>query len=120
MLVSSHLLGEMEQLADHVVVLARGRIVAAEPMTEVLKRASHRRVVTLEAPDLSALARLVADHGGRLEPAGGHRATVTGLDRVRIGTLALKAGVPLYWLHEDRPSLEDFYLGIAQEEFRIS
>lgn len=119
-LVSSHLLGEMEQLADHVVVLARGRVVAAEPMTEVLKRASDRRVVTLEAPDLSALARLVADHGGRLEPAGGHRATVTGLDRVRIGTLALKAGVPLYWLHEDRPSLEDFYLGIAQEEFRIS
>lgn len=119
-LVSSHLLGEMEQLADHVVVLARGRVLASEPMTQVLARAADRRVVTLEAPDLPALARLVADHGGLLEPSGGLGATVTGLDRVRIGTLALQAGVPLYWLHEANPSLEDFYLGIAQEEFKIS
>lgn len=119
-LVSSHLLGEMEQLADRVVVLNRGRVVAAEPMTEVLKRAAGRRIVTLEAPDLPVLAKLVTEHGGHLAPAGGQNATVTGLDRVRIGTLALQAGIPLYWLHEGNPSLEDFYLGIAQEEFKIS
>lgn len=83
-------------------------------------RPAGRRVVTLEAPDLPALARLVADHGGLLEPSGGLGATVTGLDRVRIGTLAMQAGVPLYWLHEANPSLEDFYLRIAQEEFKIS
>ncbi|MCX4851832.1 ABC transporter ATP-binding protein [Streptomyces sp. NBC_00893] len=76
-LVSSHLLGEMEQLADHVVVLARGKVVAAEPMTEVLKRAADRRVVTLEAPDLSALARLVADHGVNLPLDRGHLETGT-------------------------------------------
>jgi ABC-2 type transport system ATP-binding protein len=119
-LVSSHLLGEMEQLADRVVVLTRGRVVAEEPMTEVLKLAADRRIVTLEAPDLPALAKLVTEHGGRLDPADGQRATVTGLDRVRIGTLALQAGIPLYWLHEGTPSLEDFYLDIAQEEFKIS
>ncbi|MFJ9078207.1 ABC transporter ATP-binding protein [Streptomyces sp. NPDC102278] len=119
-LVSSHLLGEMEQLADRVVVLNLGRVVAAERMTEVLKRAAGRRIVTLEAPDLPALAELVTEHGGHLAPAGGQNATVTGLDRVQIGTLALQAGIPLYWLHEGNPSLEDFYLGIAQEEFKIS
>ncbi|WP_097886818.1 ABC transporter ATP-binding protein [Streptomyces sp. st140] len=119
-LVSSHLLGEMEQLAHHVVVLARGRVVASKPMSHVLARSADRRVVTLEAPDLPALARLVAVHGGVLKPSGGLAASVTGLDRVRVGTLALEAGVPLYWLHEASPSLEDFYLDIAQEEFTIS
>ncbi|MER7055498.1 MULTISPECIES: ABC transporter ATP-binding protein [unclassified Streptomyces] len=119
-LVSSHLLSEMQQLADQVVVLTRGRVVATEPMTEVLKRATAQRTVTLEAPDLTVLAQLVAEHGGHFAPFSEQGATVTGLGRVQIGTLALKAGVPLYWLHEAEPSLEDFYLRVAQEEFRIS
>lgn len=119
-LVSSHLLGEMEQLADFIVVLTRGRVVAATPMADVLERAAGRRVVTVEAPDLRVLAQLVAERGGHLVPTGGQGATVTGLDRIQIGTLASEAGMPLYWLHEARPSLEDFYLGMAEEEFKIS
>ncbi|MCX5266434.1 ABC transporter ATP-binding protein [Streptomyces sp. NBC_00199] len=119
-LVSSHLLGEMEQLADQAVVLSLGRVVAAAPMTEVLDRAAGRRVVIIETPELPALARLLAEHGGHLSPTGGPGATVTGLDRARIATLAMEGGVPLYWLQEERPSLEDFYLGVAEEEFRIS
>jgi ABC-2 type transport system ATP-binding protein len=119
-LVSSHLLAEMEQLADQAVVLSRGRVVACVPMTEALKRAATQRVVIIEAPHLHVLQPLVAEHGGHLEHSGGQRATVTGLDRTQIGTLALEAGVPLYWLHEEKPSLEDFYLGVAEEEFKIS
>ncbi|MFI5825004.1 AAA family ATPase [Streptomyces rishiriensis] len=119
-LVSSHLLAEMEQLADQAVVLSRGRVTACVPMPEALKRAAAQRVVIIEAPRLHVLQPLVAEHGGRLEHTGGHSATVTGLDRIQIGTLALKAGVPLYGLHEEKPSLEDFYLGVAEEEFKIS
>ncbi len=118
--MSGHLLGEMEQLADRVVVLTRGRVVATATMQEVLEHAAGRRTATVEAPDLQVLAKVIAAHGGRLEPAGGQHATVTGLDRVQIGELALKAGVPLYWLHEEKPSLEDFYLEVAEEEFKIS
>ncbi|WP_223006797.1 ABC transporter ATP-binding protein [Streptomyces roseirectus] len=119
-LVSSHLLGEMEQLADRVVVLSRGRVVAAATMAELLDRAAGRRVVSVECPELERLAELVGTSGGRLAPTDGRSATVTGLDRVRIGTLAAEHGLPLYWLHETGPSLEEFYLGIAEEEFRIS
>ncbi|MFD6890434.1 ABC transporter ATP-binding protein [Streptomyces sp. NPDC059957] len=119
-LVSSHLLGEMEQLADRVVVLTRGRVVATATMQEVLEHAAGRRAATVQAPDLQVLATVIAAHGGSLEPTGGQGATITGLDRVQIGELALKAGVPLYWLHEEKPSLEDFYLEVAEEEFKIS
>ncbi|MEU6082765.1 ATP-binding cassette domain-containing protein [Streptomyces sp. NPDC047108] len=119
-LVSSHLLGEMEQLADRVVVLSRGRVVAASPMAQLLADAASRRVVTVQTPDLPKLAALVEARGGLLVPTGGQGANVQGLDRIQIGTLASDSGVPLYWLHEEGPSLEDFYLGIAEEEFTIS
>ncbi|MFG1666143.1 ABC transporter ATP-binding protein [Streptomyces sp. Y7] len=119
-MVSSHLLGEMEQLADRVVVLSRGRVVAASPIAELLSRAGSRSVVTVQTPDLTELTRLVEEQGGRLEPAGGPSAHITGLDRIRIATLAAEGGVALHWLSEDTPSLEDFYLSIAEEEFRIS
>ncbi|MFJ4368498.1 ABC transporter ATP-binding protein [Streptomyces chartreusis] len=119
-MVSSHLLGEMEQLADRVVVLSRGRVVAASPIAELLSRAGSRSVVTVQTPDLAKLTRLVEEQGGRLAPSGGPSAHITGLDRIRIATLAADGGVALHWLSEDMPSLEDFYLSIAEEEFRIS
>ncbi|MDX3538474.1 ABC transporter ATP-binding protein [Streptomyces sp. MB09-01] len=119
-LVSSHLLGEMEQLADRVLVLTRGRIAATATMREVVEHAARRRKTTVQAPDLNVLSDVIAAHGGLLEPTGEQDATITGLDRVQIGNLALKAGVPLYWLHEEKPSLEDFYLDVAEEEFKIS
>lgn len=119
-LVSSHFLGEMEQLADRVVVLSRGRVAAAAPMTELLERAAGRRTVTVQSPELERLAGLVGAAGGRLTPTGGQGAGITGLDRVRIGTLAAENALPLYWLHEAGPSLEEFYLGVAEEEFKIS
>ncbi|MCY0947830.1 ABC transporter ATP-binding protein [Streptomyces antarcticus] len=119
-LVSSHLLGEMEQLADHAVVLSRGRVAASGRMDQLLARAATLRVVTVETPDLPKLARLVEAAGASLTPTGKESAHVTGIDRKQIGAMALEGGVPLYWLHEESPSLEDYYLGIAEEEFRIS
>ncbi|WP_435060109.1 ABC transporter ATP-binding protein [Streptomyces sp. bgisy060] len=119
-MVSSHLLGEMEQLADRVVVLSRGRVAAASPVADLLSRVSTRSVVTVQTPDLPRLERLVRERGGRLQPVGGPSAHITGLDRVRVSALAAEGGVPLHWLSEESPSLEDFYLSIAEEEFSIS
>ncbi|MFD4583115.1 ABC transporter ATP-binding protein [Streptomyces sp. NPDC058423] len=119
-LVSSHLLGEMEQLADSVVVLSRGRVVAASPLTELLTRASTRSVVLVQTPDMAALARLVADNGGRLEPSDGASARITGMERIKVGSLAAKERLELHWLSEETPSLEDFYLSIAEEDFKIT
>ncbi|MGW4724206.1 ABC transporter ATP-binding protein [Streptomyces sp. NPDC004291] len=119
-LVSSHFLSEMEQLADRVVVLSRGRVAASTSMAELLAHAADRRVVTVECPDLPKLTALVETRGGRLVPTSGQYAEITGLDRVAIATLAAEHGTPLYWLHERGPTLEEFYLGVADEEFKIS
>ncbi|PZT75785.1 MULTISPECIES: ABC transporter ATP-binding protein [unclassified Streptomyces] len=119
-MVSSHLLGEMEQLADRVVVLSRGRVVAASSIATLLTRARGQAVVTVQTPDMPKLSRLVKEKGGELEPAGGSSARITGLDRIKVATMAAESRVPLHWLSEEMPSLEDFYLSIAEEEFRIS
>jgi ABC-2 type transport system ATP-binding protein len=117
-LVSSHLLAEMEQLADRVVVLARGR-VAAEVSVAELGQYAHGRV-TVQSPHVEKLAGPVRALGATYENAEPGSAVVTGLTRFQVGDLAAGHGVTLHWLDERPPSLEDFYLSVAEEEFRIS
>ncbi len=119
-MVSSHLLSEMEQLADEVIVLARGRVVAQERMADLVERAAGSGVVKVQTPQLAKLASLVKVNGGALEADGAQDASITGLTRIEVGDLAAENGIPLYWLHEEKPSLEDFYLSVAEEEFKIS
>ncbi|MFI1397629.1 ABC transporter ATP-binding protein [Streptomyces sp. NPDC020681] len=117
-LVSSHQLAEMEQLADRVVVLAKGRVVAEVTVAELAER-SHGRVI-VQSPHVEKLAGPVRELGATFEAAEPGVAVVTGATRFQVGDLAAEHGVRLHGLHERPPSLEDFYLSVAQEEFRIS
>ncbi|MFG2987468.1 ABC transporter ATP-binding protein [Streptomyces sp. NPDC048258] len=116
-LVSSHLLAEMQQLADRVVVLARGR-VAAETSIDDLARPGTE--VTVQSPRVDELTEPVKLLGGTLQFLGEGRAKILGINRFQIGDLAAERGIPLHWLDERAPSLEDYYLSVAEEEFRIS
>ncbi|MFE0173238.1 ABC transporter ATP-binding protein [Streptomyces sp. NPDC059002] len=116
-LVSSHLLAEVEQSADRAVVLARGRTVAETSIAELASRAGKR--VTVQSPQLDLLQPLVREHGGTLEATGPGAALITGLDRFRIGDYAAEHQIPLHWIEERQPSLEDFYLSVAQQEFEV-
>ncbi|MFC5246701.1 ABC transporter ATP-binding protein [Streptomyces nigrescens] len=118
-LVSSHLLVEMEQLADRVVVLSRGRVVAETPMEALLSYAVSKRTVTVQTSELVELAGLVKRAGGLLEVTGGQKAEISGLSRVQVADMAAVNGIALYRLDEQSPSLEDFYVTIAQEDFKI-
>ncbi|MGW6564219.1 ABC transporter ATP-binding protein [Streptomyces sp. NPDC054975] len=115
-LVSSHLLGEMEQLADRVIILAQGRVVAETTVGEIAARTG---TVTAESPQPERLTELVERAGGTTEPLDGGRVAIRGLDRFRVGALAAAESVALSWLDERPPSLEDFYLSVAHEEFHI-
>ncbi|MFF4455205.1 ABC transporter ATP-binding protein [Streptomyces goshikiensis] len=116
-LVSSHLLAEMQQLADRVVVLARGRVVA-ETTIEALAR--HGSQVTVESPRIGELAAPVEQLGGTVQLLDDGRAAIRGVTRFQVGDLAGARGIPLHWLAEQATSLEDYYLSVAEEEFRIS
>lgn len=115
-LVSSHLLAEMEQLADGVVVLARGKVVAQTTVREIAARSG---TVTAQSPHPDQLTALVEAAGGTARPLDDGMISISGLDRFRVGALAAAKALPLTWLDERQPSLEDYYLSVAQEEFHI-
>ncbi|WP_129307598.1 ATP-binding cassette domain-containing protein [Streptomyces sp. L2] len=121
-LVSSHLLAEMQQMADRVAVLSQGRIVSEASMSDLLARADSQAVVQVQlAPDdVRKLAALTSRHDIRLRQTGPDTADITGVNRERLARLCLGDGIPLFLLTETRPTLEDFYLTIAREEFKIA
>ncbi|MFF9982357.1 ABC transporter ATP-binding protein [Streptomyces erythrochromogenes] len=115
-LVSSHLLADMEQLADRVVVLAEGRVVAQTTVRDIKARTG---TVTAQSPDTARLVDLVRQAGATTETLEDDLVAITGLDRFTVGKLASAAALPLSWLDERQASLEDYYISVAQEEFHI-
>ncbi|MCX5071200.1 ATP-binding cassette domain-containing protein [Streptomyces sp. NBC_00513] len=121
-LVSSHLMAEMAAVADHVLVIGRGRVLADGPLEQFVKAA--RPSVRLSSPRLEELSGLLHAAGARvsrLTRPGGSRptsvteATVTGLSCARIGDLAAASGCPIHELTPERPALEDVYLRLTDE-----
>lgn len=111
--VSSHLMSEMAQTADHVIVVGRGRLIADVAMAEMTARSVHQVVVRspqaaelrdlLVGPDVSATSREV----GLLE--------VTGLAAPRIGEIARDAGIVLHELTPQHASLEEAFMELTRD-----
>jgi ABC-2 type transport system ATP-binding protein len=111
-LVSSHVLTEMAQVADEVIVINRGRLVRQAPVHELTNRSRTLRVKTPEAPRLAAVLR---EHGLNVREAG-DALEVAGADAAHVGTLAFRAQVPVIGLGEQKTSLEDAFLELTEEE----
>jgi ABC-2 type transport system ATP-binding protein len=112
--VSSHLMSEMEQTADHVLVIGRGRLVADVPLGDLTARSacSHIKVVSARAHDL--VPHLEA-RGALVSNGTPHELTVTGLDAPTVGAIAFEHGVPLDELVSRRASLEDAYMELTSD-----
>lgn len=110
-LVSSHHLAELEAVADRVVMIERGRLVADEPIGELLRRRGGG--VLVETPAADRLAGLILAAGGDATPDGGERIRVTGLSAARIGDLAADARVPIHRLDDAPAELEDVFFGLT-------
>jgi ABC-2 type transport system ATP-binding protein len=117
-LVSSHLMAETAEFADHLVVLGGGRLLADLPIGDLLaERGTPRtRVRTLDADRLGAA---LSAAGHRLAPAAGDSWTVEGVTAADLGALAARAGVTLLGLTEEGATLEEAYLALtaASAEF---
>jgi ABC-2 type transport system ATP-binding protein len=108
--VSSHLMSEMEDTADHLVVLARGRLLADVPMADLLGRHSAVRV---RSPQVAALADALRQAGGRVHPEPDGALLVEGLSAAAVGDVAYARDVPLHELTRVTASLEAAYLELT-------
>ena len=111
-LVSSHLMSEMAQTADHLVIIGRGRLLA-DVSTKELIASSARHDVLLRSPRAAELAGLIAARGGTATPQPDGALVVTGLDAAAIGELAAANGIALHALIPRQASLEDAYLDLT-------
>ncbi len=113
--VSSHLLGEVSEMADDVVVINKGRLVAHAPVAELLRHASPGvRVQTTEPERLRAL--LVAA-GVEVSREGDDELSVVAASEL-VGHVAAQAGIPILGLHIEERSLEDIFFQLTASDER--
>jgi ABC-2 type transport system ATP-binding protein len=109
--VSSHLMSEMENTADHLIVIGRGKLIADCPMAEFTAGGAGQATV-VKTPDGGKLAEAVTAAGGALE-RDADEFTVRGLAPERVGELALANGILLCYLAPSRVSLEEAFMELT-------
>ena len=113
-LLSSHLMSEMAQTADHVIVMGRGKVLADAPLEDLVRAWTTNRV-RVRTPHGAALAQLVAGPDVEIVSTAPDLFDITGLPASRIGDLAAERGVALHELTPTTGSLEDAYLALTGE-----
>jgi ABC-2 type transport system ATP-binding protein len=117
--VSSHLLSEMAQMAEHLVVIAAGRMIADESIDVFVAR-STRNDVLVRCTDPAALASALAAEGITSVPESTDGLSVSASDTDRVGDIAFRSGIGVRELTRRTASLEDAFLELTtdQQQFR--
>jgi ABC-2 type transport system ATP-binding protein len=118
-LVSSHLLSEMELLADDLVIIAAGQLVRQGTVESIVDSMSHRTRVRVRTPNPEALANAVQEKGGSVAAGEAGALIVLGLDAAVVGAAAFAAGVELHELIAERPDLEGVFLELTHDKAGI-
>ncbi|MEO6941426.1 MAG: ATP-binding cassette domain-containing protein [Terrimesophilobacter sp.] len=117
--LSSHLMSEMAQTADHLIVLGRGRIIADAPVSEILALATGT-AVRVRTPQTTEFATVLSTQLAGSEVAvtttDHDLLTVVGLTSAQIGETAAHAGIVLHELTPLSASLEEAYLELTQDD----
>ncbi|MGO2748277.1 ABC transporter ATP-binding protein, partial [Microbacterium sp.] len=113
-LVSSHVLSEVEQIADEILVIARGELKFAGTMEDLADPRSGP--VVLDAADRGALSTTLHDAGYEFEVLRSGL-TVRGSDAATIGGVIARAGVALTTLQQRGPTLEDVFLDLVHDRY---
>ncbi|MEE4276633.1 MAG: ABC transporter ATP-binding protein, partial [Thermoleophilia bacterium] len=109
-LVSSHVLAEVEQTVDDVLIISKGRLVAQGPLASL--GASVSPVVRLRSPQAELLQQRLLERGAAVNRLGDALA-IRGPSAAEVGQAAHDCDVVLHELLTERPSLEDLFLEIA-------
>ncbi|MEV6694230.1 ATP-binding cassette domain-containing protein [Micromonospora sp. NPDC051196] len=112
-LVSSHLLSEMQLLADDVVIIAAGQLVRQGPVEQVIGSMAQSVRVRVRTPQAEELTRALADGPATVQTDEQGALLIGGVDAPTVGRVALTAGVELHELTTERPDLERVFLELT-------
>jgi ABC-2 type transport system ATP-binding protein len=118
-LVSSHLLSEMELLADDVVIIAAGKLIAQGPVEQIVGSMQSKSQVRVRTPQVEQLTAALTQAGATVTANGTGALMVSGADAPEVGAAAHKAGVELHELTTERLDLEDVFLELTQGKAAI-
>ncbi len=112
--VSSHLLSEIGQIADQVVVIDHGRLLVEGPVGRIVGSVGH--AVVVRSPDAARLRDALTAAGASISAVEGDGFTVEGLAVERVGEVAAAEGIVLHELRSREASLEDAFLRLTEGE----
>jgi ABC-2 type transport system ATP-binding protein len=112
-LVSSHVLAEVAQTVDQVLIISRGRLVIESPLAELTARAGG--AVRVRSADRQRLTAALHRNDLQVTTGTDHALLVNGASSERVGEIAFAAGVAIHELVTDGGSLEDIFLELTTE-----
>ena len=110
-LVSSHILAEVAQTVDSVVILDHGRLVSHSTLTELT--AGNQQAVRVRTPRAQQLAATLAAHNATAQVLGADELRITGATSEQIGTLAAEHAIPIFEASTEASDLEDIFLQLT-------
>jgi len=113
-LLSSHLMSEMAQTADHIIVLGRGKVIADAPVSDILSMTTQS--VRVRSPHASELAQLLVGPDVTTKTADDGALIVSGLTSEHVGNVAAEGRFVLHELTPLSGSLEDAYLSLTDDQ----
>jgi ABC-2 type transport system ATP-binding protein len=118
-LVSSHLMSELQDTADHLIVVGRGKVIADASVADLVATASGEQVL-LRTAELPAAMAALESAGGTANAAGQDTLTISGLSAQRVVAVLSVAAVPFSEVSPRRVTLEQAYMDITRDavEFR--
>jgi ABC-2 type transport system ATP-binding protein len=110
--VSSHLMSEMENTADHLLVIGRGKLIADCTVQEFIA-ANSQQSVRVRTPQYDVLTKLVTGAGATVREDGDGSMVITGLEPSRVGDMAYDNGIRLHELSPVHASLEQAFMELT-------
>jgi len=110
--VSSHLMSEMENTADDLIVIGRGRLIAQSTVAEFIA-ANSRQSVRVSTPQGALLTAVAASAGATVTDDGSGKLLVLGMTTAQVGDLAFEHGIRLHELAPAHASLEQAFMELT-------
>jgi len=115
-LISSHVLAEVAQTVDQVLIINRGKLVVESPLEQLTARVGGS--VRVRSPEVSRLQEELSRAQIATSPSNEHALLVHGATSDRVGDIAFAAGIPIHELASEASSLEDVFLELTSEPAR--